>query len=80
MSKSARARGECGLTTSGTIASTVGYCAFDSVRKHASAAMMPRAYNALLSTMMKITGQSILVVATPIGFPALKIRHAIAPI
>jgi hypothetical protein len=67
------------LTTSGTIASTAGYCALEPLRKNASTATTPIAYNALLSTMMKMTGQSILVVATPKGFPALKIRQAIAP-
>ena len=67
-----------GLTTRGTIASTAGYCALESLRKHASAVMTARAYRALLSMMIKTTGQSVRL-ASFRGFPALKIRHAIAP-
>ncbi len=65
------------LTTSGTMASTAGYCPFEPLRKKASTAMTPKAYSALLSTMTNMTGQSVL---DRSGFPATNIRHAIAPI
>ncbi len=64
-------------TTNGTMASTAGYCPFESLRNDASTPMTPKAYSALLSTMTNMIGQSVL---DRSGFPARKIRHAIAPI